>query len=269
VKTCFQCGRPAVARGLCRACYQRAKYHHELPSLEPSGRQCGHCGQLMVNRVHHRAKFCSPQCKEAARTSQKRETVQSARTDRTCRECGCAIPVDVPGNAKVCSIACGIKWQNRKKSDRKHAASMARRATRGPCAHCGDPIPVTLNASAVYCSRECRIKANSIAQRLRMPHYMREYMYGVTQDQYEAMLAAQDGVCAICRSAEWPAPVKGGRPHVDHSHASGKVRGLLCGHCNNGLGQFGDDPARLRAAADYLERAAMIQDATGVLKITV
>ena len=58
------------------------------------------------------------------------------------------------------------------------------------------------------------------------------------------MLEAQDGVCAICKSA--PAV------HVDHDHATGAVRALLCFNCNGGLGQFKDDPGVLRAAAEYV-----------------
>ena len=60
------------------------------------------------------------------------------------------------------------------------------------------------------------------------------------------MLEEQAGLCAICRRA--PAA------HVDHDHLTGAVRALLCFNCNGGLGQFKDDPAVLRAAAEYVER---------------
>jgi hypothetical protein len=58
------------------------------------------------------------------------------------------------------------------------------------------------------------------------------------------MLAAQGGVCAICRAA--PAQ------HVDHDHETGAVRALLCFNCNGGLGQFKDNPTLLHAAAYYV-----------------
>ena len=82
---------------------------------------------------------------------------------------------------------------------------------------------------------------------------MRQYLYGVAPTEYDKMLAEQENACAICRRPEWGG--KTGAPHVDHRHDSKVIRGLLCGNCNNGLGNFGDDPARLRAAAAYLERA--------------
>lgn len=72
--------------------------------------------------------------------------------------------------------------------------------------------------------------------------------YGITLEQWNAMRTAQGGACAICFTKTALA--------VDHCHASGRVRGLLCGSCNRAIGMLGDDPVRARAAAAYLESAA-------------
>ena len=73
--------------------------------------------------------------------------------------------------------------------------------------------------------------------------------FGITAEQYDEMLASQSGGCAICRKT----CSSGRRLAVDHDHATGKVRGLLCAKCNQGLGQFRDDPELLRVAMAYLE----------------
>ncbi len=81
--------------------------------------------------------------------------------------------------------------------------------------------------------------------------------YGLSGPAYDELLKAQGGVCAICKQPERVALNPGDKPHslaVDHDHATLKVRGLLCRACNVGLGNFADDPALLRTAADYLER---------------
>lgn len=72
----------------------------------------------------------------------------------------------------------------------------------------------------------------------------------VTDEQYDALLVLQEGLCAICRKA----PPERRRLAVDHDHQTGTVRGLLCSRCNLGLGYFKDDPDHLRAATAYLER---------------
>lgn len=71
--------------------------------------------------------------------------------------------------------------------------------------------------------------------------------YGLTLEQIDAMLAAQDSKCATCKGELTK------RPHVDHCHDTGNIRGVLCGNCNNALGLVHDNPATLRAMADYIE----------------
>lgn len=77
--------------------------------------------------------------------------------------------------------------------------------------------------------------------------------YGISVADYDQMLQAQDGRCAICSSE---VGAKGKSLAVDHCHETGAVRGLLCARCNVGLGMFQDDVARMRLAIDYLTKPA-------------
>lgn len=77
---------------------------------------------------------------------------------------------------------------------------------------------------------------------------MRQYKFGIAPGTWDAMLAAQGGGCAICGTTQWP----GKGPHGDHDHVTGRFRGILCHDCNLLLGNAKDDPARLRAAIEYL-----------------
>lgn len=76
--------------------------------------------------------------------------------------------------------------------------------------------------------------------------------YGLSRDQYEAMIDLNDGCCWVCgtlpigRSSE-------GALHIDHDHKTRRVRGLLCGRCNITLGNVRDSSQRLRRLADYLD----------------
>ena len=85
---------------------------------------------------------------------------------------------------------------------------------------------------------------------------------GLTPTAFAAMLAGQGGVCAVCQGAE--TALRHGKVRefcVNHDHSDNKVRGILCSDCNRGLGLFADNPSRLRAAADYLDRHATKQKA--------
>lgn len=82
--------------------------------------------------------------------------------------------------------------------------------------------------------------------------YLRE-TYGITTDEFDQMLDSQGGRCAVCRSDD-----AGKTWTVDHDHIDGSIRGILCWHCNVGLGHFRDDIPNLIAAADYLIRSRSI-----------
>jgi hypothetical protein len=90
----------------------------------------------------------------------------------------------------------------------------------------------------------------------KIKDYLLRQTYGISASEYEARVKAQGGVCAICRRAERGVDKRLGTSRklaVDHCHKTGIVWGLLCRGCNQGLGQFGDDPTQLRAALRYLE----------------
>lgn len=72
--------------------------------------------------------------------------------------------------------------------------------------------------------------------------------YGITLEEYKAHLDRQGAVCAICRES----CKSGRRLSVDHDHSTGEVRGLLCGNCNKGLGNFRDNIQYLNRAIGYL-----------------
>lgn len=73
--------------------------------------------------------------------------------------------------------------------------------------------------------------------------------YGLSLEQYDQMLLEQGGVCAICNQPELKRSLS-----VDHDHATGEVRALLCDRCNQGLGRFLDRAYLIDKAAIYLRR---------------
>lgn len=74
--------------------------------------------------------------------------------------------------------------------------------------------------------------------------------YGLSADDVDRLLAEQGGGCAICQAR----PERLASMHVDHDHQTGRVRGLLCIDCNQGLGKFRDEPSLLLRAAVYLRQ---------------
>lgn len=120
-----------------------------------------------------------------------------------------------------------------------------------------DPVRYAkmLEDRRVYASKN-REKLRAYGRSHKEQHrnaYLRR-KYGLSHWDIERMFEEQGKRCAIC-GCDLTYAVKREK-HVDHDHNSGAVRGILCRKCNTGVGMFCDNPASLRAAADYLERAA-------------
>lgn len=96
--------------------------------------------------------------------------------------------------------------------------------------------------------REMRRRSNA---KCLTPAYWLKTQYGMTVAEYEAMLSAQGNKCRIC-ALPFKARATVGGPEVDHDHATNRVRGLLCHHCNKLLGHAKDNPQILTNAAYYL-----------------
>jgi len=247
--TCFMdnCESEVVARGLCNRHYYAAKAHGTLDDLVPKVfGPCQFCGGVIPQTRRWGSIYCSADCKERDRTAKQSAAREERRAGRECAVCGNPIG-DRSLKAKTCSPACGVMYQNQ----RKRAEARARwDAVRQPCLECGGEISPDKRAGSLFCSAECKKRTHDRRWRERSSHYNRQYLYGLTQERYAAMLAEQDNRCAICRTPEWGG--KTGAPHVDHCHDTNQVRGILCNNCNQGLGMFADDPDRLEAAARYL-----------------
>lgn len=99
----------------------------------------------------------------------------------------------------------------------------------------------------------CRSCINAAQKRRHSPLKKRESLlktrFGITLETYELIFTLQGGRCAICRrhQKEFKKSLS-----VDHDHKSLEVRGLLCFHCNTGLGKFEDQIELLDRAKAYL-----------------
>lgn len=160
---------------------------------------------------------------------------------RPCGHCGVAMRDPNP-KARFCSVECKNGARIAADSERRRRENAKR-----VCAGCGASL-AGRRADTKWCSMSCANRGPSRKAVKRRANLKGKY--GLTQDQFNALLRKQNGLCALCR-AEQP----GTRDwSVDHDHITGQVRGLLCSRCNTGLGQFRDDPELLTRAARYVRR---------------
>lgn len=174
-------------------------------------------------------------------------------------DCGAVVPQ--PGHRRKlhCSHYCAQKMVRRKEKER--CATLTHKV----CRDCEEekPIEEFRPATSLRCVPCMKVVRAKRYQERGGKEWMYEQnlatRYGMTIEEYRRRVAAQDGRCAICGDE----PDDGKRLHVDHSHDTGVVRDLLCRWCNYALGNAKDDPARLRAMADYLDRHSRQTDDAG------
>lgn len=166
-------------------------------------------------------------------------------------------------------VACSCGWQRETTAATYSAAKQAHRtehtkplalAKKGTCRDCGEIKPVRRMSARRDAGNICKrcLSARASAWKAAHPETSAEQQwrshlrkrYGITVEQHAARLSEQGHRCAVCRE-EFDGDRR--HPRIDHDHATGVFRGVLCHACNVSLGLFNDNPTRLRRAADYLE----------------
>ena len=138
---------------------------------------------------------------------------------------------------RVCTV-CGAE---------KPLSAFVTRQTHRP----GKPVSQCTQCKVEY-NRKRREQDRALVYEIERKSKMKK-VYGISIEDYDRMLKEQGGGCAICGVT---APGERTKYFaVDHCHATGKVRGLLCVKCNRGLGLFNDHVQRLQNAAEYLKRS--------------
>ena len=111
---------------------------------------------------------------------------------------------------------------------------------------------ILLKRKQYYAANKEKIRACEKERRRKNPRYVKasnvKAKYGITLEEYETRLQAQNGLCKICQQS---IPL-GKDSHLDHNHLTGHLRGFLCEDCNKGLGRFKDNQELLRNAIIYL-----------------
>lgn len=154
------------------------------------------------------------------------------------------------GQCVMCHRAQKAKWRD---MNREHYRREARDWGRK------NATKLSAKAKERYKENPTKYKESVKAYRKRRPWVKREWewkqKYGIGRAEYNEMLAKQGGGCALCGAKPEEQAGRSTHKHVlyvDHDHATGKVRGLLCNQHNRAIGLFGDDAELLIKAAMYL-----------------
>ncbi len=168
----------------------------------------------------------------------------------TCKEDGCGSEI---ATRELCKLHYGRAYRSGSLGELDNGwhrvTEVDEAANTGTCSQCG-PVGVYIRTDGkVRCRVRRRQHEKNVGPRTRKSQGLKIRLkkYGLTQDAFDALVLASEGRCAICDVAF------DGKFHIDHCHATGAVRGLLCLQCNWAIGLLGDNPARVLSAYMYLK----------------
>ena len=205
---------------------------------------CEVCGTWFSPR-RKTDKTCSLDCQIQWRRKLSRERAaryyqpRPPRPDSRCESCTARIPAPPTGPMPRWCTACRAAQEDRR--SRKRVA--VRR-----CYKCQAPVPEAERKPGPTVCADCRVDKRTARVAKERRRLLRNY--GLTKEEFDKLLADQDGRCRGC-GTDSPG-TKGWC--IDHCHQSGRVRALLCTRCNSALGLTGDNPATLRALAEFAEQ---------------
>lgn len=203
-------------------------------------KNCRHCGCEFVPK-RATSLTCSKKCNRDFFHAKERAERIAQKSARDCATCGAKFK-PFRDSSRTCSDACYRTLVLREARDER----ASRRLPPANCAYCGDVYTPRFKTQKRCGSAKCAHAHRVATDEARRSHLARKF--GITPDEYDQMLEAQGGVCAICAST----CATGRRLAVDHDHRTGAVRGLLCFRCNVALGKFDDDLDLFASATNYL-----------------
>lgn len=185
-----------------------------------------------------------------------------------CEDCSTSFPASgsrgrVPKRCTGCALRRKVaaNLARYRKNPPKRQPRVAREPRFRPicCVECGLDFQVQvkpggLPKSCDQCKHDRRLRlAREVVRPPEVRLAQRLRRYGLTPAEWQEMVAQQNGCCAICDRPPAGTEGRSAMLEIDHCHATGEVRALLCQSCNNSLGKFQDSPELLRRAADYIE----------------
>lgn len=269
-----ECGNPVFARGICRKHYEQERLATAAPCSFSGCQNKAYRGDLCAEHYRAKQKSARPTCTVPGCTDPQK-TLKSGLCERHLFRFSRHGTVEQQRRAD---------WGARESHPLFQSYHWHRRKPNGMCQEWADDFWLfveTVGEKPHGCTLRKHVQSQPIGPdnwhwkesipskdaaarqrtyRAQHPERIKntelKKLYGITLQDYQRMAEVQNHRCAICGELETGTDKQGvpRRMPVDHCHATGKIRELLCSACNKALGGFRDRPDLLRKAAEYVEK---------------